>query len=153
MELKTSGNQNLCCPRQAWVTLRLPWVLLRTTLQLCRLPPPLPPPVRNSGCPFTQGQPLYASCCTVLLYFSRYCAIRLKMIFYFLCLFFMYYLCEKYNPITVQYCIADCVSGVLRLTIGLTNMLLEWNLFVNRGLAVICTRFVDNLYQAEEILF
>ena len=75
------------------------------------------------------------------------------MIFYFLCLFFMYYLCEKYNPITVQYCIADCVSGVLRLTIGLTNMLLEWNLFVNRGLAVICTRFVDNLYQAEEILF
>ena len=32
-------------------------------------------------------------------------------------------------------------------------MLLEWNLFVNRGLAVIRTRFVDNLYQAEEILF
>ena len=77
-------------------------------------PPPLPPPVRNPGCPFTQGQPLYASCCTVLLYFSRYCAIRLKMIFYFLCLCFMYYLCEKYyNPIIVLYCIADCVSGVL----------------------------------------
>ena len=65
----------------------------------------------------------------------------------------MYYLCEKYyNPITVRYCIADCVSWVLGLTIGLTNMLLERNLFVYRGLAVICRRFVDNLYQAEEIL-
>ena len=31
--------------------------------------------------------------------------------FYLLCLFFMYYLCEKYyKPIMVQYYIADCVS-------------------------------------------
>ena len=36
--------------------------------------------------------------------------LRLKM-FYFLCLFLMYYLCEKYYiPITAQYHIADCVS-------------------------------------------
>ena len=37
---------------------------------------------------------------------------------YFLCLFFMYYLCEKcYKPITVQYHIVDCVSRLLRLTL------------------------------------
>ena len=35
----------------------------------------------------------------------------------FICVFFMYYLCEKYyKPITVQYCIADCFSWVLKLT-------------------------------------
>ena len=33
--------------------------------------PPLPPPVNNSPCLFTQYQPLYVSCCTGLLYFSR----------------------------------------------------------------------------------
>ena len=37
---------------------------------------------------------------------------------YFLCLFFMYYLCEKYyKPITVQSCGANCVSWVPRLTL------------------------------------
>ncbi|KAJ8792345.1 hypothetical protein J1605_019901 [Eschrichtius robustus] len=34
-------------------------------------PPPRPPPVSNSSCLFTRCQPLDASCCTVLLYFSR----------------------------------------------------------------------------------
>ena len=48
-------------------------------LQLYHLPPPLPPPVSNSSCLFTRCQPLYASCCTVLLYFSRCCTVRLKM--------------------------------------------------------------------------
>ena len=54
--------------------------------------------------------------------------VRLKMCF-FLCLFFMCYLCEKYyKPIRVQYFIADCVSSVPRLTlldlqIELTNVL------------------------------
>ena len=55
----------------------------------------------------------------------------------------MCYLCEKHcKPITVQYYIADCVSWVPRLTlldlhqIGLTNVLLEWNSFVCRGLTV-----------------
>ena len=37
---------------------------------------------------------------------------------HFVCLLFMYYLCEKYyKPITVQYCIADCISWVPRLTL------------------------------------
>ena len=60
-----------------------------------------------------------------------------------LCLFFMYYLCEKYyKPITVQYYIADCVGWVPRLCwtceqTGLTNMLLKQNLFICRGLTVL----------------
>ena len=117
-------------------------LLLLTILQLYRLPPPLPTPVSNSACLFTRCQPLYASCCTGLLYFSRYCTVRFKM-FYFLCLFFMYYLCEKYyKPITVQYYIADCVSWVPRLTLldlrtGFMNTLLEWNSFVCRGPTVL----------------
>ena len=62
------------------------------------------------------------------------------------CLFFMYYLCEKYyKPIAVQYCIADCVSWVPRLTlldlrttksnfVGLMNVLSERTSLVFRGL-------------------
>ena len=47
-----------------------------------------------------------------------HCTLRLKMFYLILCLFFMYYLCEKYyKPITVQYYIADCVSWVPRLTL------------------------------------
>ena len=105
--------------RQVWVKLQLALhLLLLMILQLCHLPPPLPPPVSNSSCLFTQCQPLYASCCTVLLYFSRHCTVRLKMFSLFFVLFFMYYLYEKYyKPITVQYYIADCVSWVPRLTL------------------------------------
>ena len=70
------------------IALRL---LLLTILQLCHVPPPLPPPGSNSSCLFTRCQPLYASCCTVLPYFSRYCTVRFKM-FYFLCSFAFYVL-------------------------------------------------------------
>ena len=35
-------------------------------------PPPLPSPVSNSSCLFIRCQPLCASHCTILLYFSRY---------------------------------------------------------------------------------
>ena len=55
-------------------------------VQLYHLPPLLTPPVTGSWL-FMWRQPLYASCCTVLLYFSRHCAVRFKML-YFLCLFF-----------------------------------------------------------------
>ena len=48
---------------------------------------------------------LDASCCTILLYFSRY--FKIKNVLFF-CLFFVYYLCEKhYKAITVQHDIAD----------------------------------------------
>ena len=143
--LNPARNQTLCHQRQAWVKLQLALrLLLLTILQLYHLPPPLPPPVSNSSCLFTRCQPLYASCCSVLLYFSRYCTVRLKMFsLFFVCLFFMYYLGEKYyKPITVRYYIADCVSWVPRLTlldyeqIGVTNTLSERNSFVCRGLTV-----------------
>ena len=55
--------------------------------------PPLPRPVSNSSCLFAWCQPLYTSCYTVLLCFSRCRTVRLKM---FSSLFVIYYLCEKY---------------------------------------------------------
>ena len=54
----------------------------------------------------------------------------------------MYHLCEKYyKPIIVQYCIADCVSWVPKLTwlykqTGLRNVLLGHNSLVCMGLTV-----------------
>ena len=55
--------------------------------------------------------------CTTALFKVLYCKIK-NVLFIFLCLFFMYYLCEKYyKPITVQYYIASCVSWVPRLTL------------------------------------
>ena len=81
---------------QVWVKLQLAiHLLLLMILQLYHLPPLLCPPVSNSSCLFTRCQPLCASCCTGLLYFSRYCTIRLKMLSLFLCLSFMYYLCKN----------------------------------------------------------
>ncbi|XP_060005064.1 uncharacterized protein LOC132520324 [Lagenorhynchus albirostris] len=66
------SKRRTCVPSTSGVSriaaLRL---LLLTTLQLYHLPPPLPPPVSNSSCLFTRCQPLDASCCSVLLYFSR----------------------------------------------------------------------------------
>ena len=48
--------------------------------RLDHLPPPLPPPASNSSCLFTWRQPLYASCCSVLLYFSRYCSVQFSSV-------------------------------------------------------------------------
>ena len=104
--------------RQAWVQLQLALrLLLLTILQLYHLPTPLPPPVSNSSCLFTRCQPLYASCCTVL-FKVLYCKIKNVFFTFCVCLFFMYYLCEKYyKPITVQYYIADCDRWLPRLTL------------------------------------
>ena len=74
------------------------------------------PTYKPSSCKLSKMR-MCPSTPAVVLYFSRYCTVRLNM-FYFLCLFFMYYLCERcYKPITVQYYIADCVSWVPRLTL------------------------------------
>ena len=82
--------------RPAWVKLQLALrLLLLTILQLYHLPPPLPPPVSNSSCLFTRCQPLYASCCTVLLYFSRYCTVRIKNVFFIFCVCFFCIICVK----------------------------------------------------------
>ena len=60
---------------------------------------------------------LSASRCTVLVTLQG--AVRLQTVFcFYVCLFFMCYLCEKYHkPITVQYYITDCVSWIPRLTL------------------------------------
>ena len=63
-----------------------PHLLLLTNLQLCHLPPPFPPSVSNSSYLFTRCQLLCASCCTVLLYFSRYYTVRFKCFLCFLCI-------------------------------------------------------------------
>ena len=76
----------------------------------------LPSPTSS---PFSNGHLLPVSLMppclppVVLLYFSR-----LKIYFIFCVCFFMYYLCKKYcKPVTVQYCVVDCVSWVPRLTL------------------------------------
>ena len=108
-------------------------LLLLMILQLYHLPPPIFPPVSNSSCLYTSCQPLYASCCTVLLYFSRYYTIRLKNCFFLfflclcflMCLFFMYYLYEKYfKSVTIQYYVVDCVGWIPRPT--LLNLETSW---------------------------
>ena len=77
-------------------------LLLLMILQLYHLSALLPPPVSNSSCLFTPCQALYSSYCTLLLLFSRYCIVRLKMSSLFSVFVFMHYLCEKYyKPITV----------------------------------------------------
>ena len=86
VEQNPARNQNLCHQRQVCVKLQLALhLLLLTILQLYHLPPLLPPPVSNSSCLFTQYQPLYVNFCTVLLCFSRYFTVRLKVfVFYVL---------------------------------------------------------------------
>ena len=73
-------------------------LLFLPILQLCHLPPPLPPGVRNPSFLFTRCQPLYRGCYTVLLYFSRYCTIRFKNVCFIFCciLLFTYYLCRNF---------------------------------------------------------
>ena len=83
---------------QVWAKLQLALPLLvLTVLQLSHLPSLLLPPVSDASWLFIQCQPLYASCCTLLLYFSRY---YLENVF--LCLFFICYLCEKNYKILTQ---------------------------------------------------
>ena len=81
--------------------------------------PSLTPPISNSSCLFTLCQPLYASCCRTIVLFKVLCCKILNVFFIFcVCLFFIYYLCEKYyKPIMVQYYTADYVSWVPRLTL------------------------------------
>ena len=61
---------------------------------------------------------------TTVLFKVLYCKIK-NVLFFCVCLFFMYYLCEKYyKPFTVQYYVANCVTWVPRLTLlDFTNKL------------------------------
>ena len=64
-------------------------LLLLMTLQLY-LPSATssPPPVSSCSGLFTWCQPLYANCCAVLLYFSRYCMVNFNCFLYLLYLSF-----------------------------------------------------------------
>ena len=122
-------------------------LLLLKILQLYHLPPPIFPPVSNSSCLYTSCQPLYVSCHSVLLYFSRYCTIRLKSCFIFLffmclcaflCVCFSCIICVKSILNLLQYSTMKSIVlvgylGQLCWTYkqtGLTNTLLEWNSFI-----------------------
>ena len=109
------------------VSVRCEWnpsllhILLLLTSQLHHLPPPpllwaeTLPPVHSVPAPVCQ-----------LLYFARHCTVKLKMFSLFLCLFFMYYLCENYyKPVTVQNYVDNCVSWVPKLT--LLDLQANWN--------------------------
>ena len=74
--LAPARNQDLCRKCQTGVKsqLALHHPLLMV-LQLHNISPPLPPPVGHSSWLLTWCQPLYAGCCTVLLYFSRNCTV------------------------------------------------------------------------------
>ena len=59
--------------------------------------------VSNSSCLFTWCQPLYASCCTILLCFSRYCTVRLKIFSFvyvcFLCIIYVKSIITHYTTV------------------------------------------------------
>ena len=63
--------------------------------------------------------PLYTSCWTVPLCFSRYCSLSLECLLYFLYLivFYVLFVWKVLQTITVQYYIADCVSWEPKLTL------------------------------------
>ena len=55
---------------------------------------------------------------TTVLFKVLYCKIKTVFFIFCFCLFFMYYLWEKYDkPIPLQYYIGDCLSWVPRLTL------------------------------------
>ena len=87
------------------------------------------PFVSALSCPLSPLQPVVLLACSpdaspcvptavldYLLYFSRYCVVRLRMFIFGVCLSCI--ICEKYyRPITGQYYIADRVSWVPGLTL------------------------------------
>ena len=60
------------------------------------------------------SEPLGKPCCTVLLYFSRYSTIRLKMSIF---VFYVLFVWKYYEPLTVKYYVVSCASWVPRLTL------------------------------------
>ena len=115
-------------------------------LQLYRLPSPHHPLVSNASCLLTGCQPLYASCCTELLNFSKHCIVRFKM--FVLCVWFLCIICEKsiinllhysvlYQIVLVEYLGFNLGTVSLDLWMNLTtNPLWEQNSFLCRGLGV-----------------
>ena len=105
--------------RQALVTLHLVLrLLLLTILQLYPLPSHLPSPSVTLPACLLEARPL----CQLLYYTAVLFKVldwKIKNVFFVcVCLFIVYYLWEKYyKPSSVQYCVADCVNLVLRLSL------------------------------------
>ena len=76
----SSKSEIAACPR----------LLLMSILQIYHLPPPLPPPVSNSSCLFTWCQPLYASCCSTILFKVLFCKIKNVLFFVFVYVLFVW---------------------------------------------------------------
>ena len=88
--LSLMGFRRNCAHSCSWFLCRslqfaLHLQLLRI-LHLYHLPPPLTLLVSSSFFLFTQCHSLYACCCIVLLYFSRYSTVRLKLFYLFFCI-------------------------------------------------------------------
>ena len=108
-----------------------------------------PKPGTEPGSPAFQVESLPLSCRYILhcIYIYTYIIYKYSpiiYIYYLLCLFFMYYLCEKYyKPIMVQCYIAYCVSlGTLANFVGPMNKLDLW-MHSQKG---ICSYAGDLLY-------
>ena len=103
-QIELNPARNLCHQYQVWLKLHPALgLLLLMIFQLHHLPPPLAPPVNNSSCLVTRCQPLGTSCCTALLNFSRYCAIRLNVFSLFLCVCSLCIICIKSVITPLQY--------------------------------------------------
>ena len=84
MHLVPARNQNLCHQCQAWVKQHLAHPCQSPTADHSSALPPPTSPFPDSSCLFIRCQALYASSCTVLLYFSRYFKIK-NFFFYVTC--------------------------------------------------------------------
>ena len=112
----SSKEPDLCHQCQAWVKLQLALHLLLLMIHQLSLLPPLSLLQSVTLCLFSGCQSLCANCCTIVLYFLRYCTETLKMS-YLLFVLYILFVWKYYKPITVQDCIANCVSCVPRLTL------------------------------------
>ena len=120
---------------QEWVKLQhVLHLLLLMIHQIYRPPPPVHQVSPLPACSLDASPSLPAVVLCVLLYFSSYGTIRLKMLsFLFL---FMYHWCDKYyKPIRVKNYTAHCVNWVPRPTLlDLTN----WTYKHALGTELIC---------------
>ena len=129
--LRTFKDANVCSSVSGGSALCL---LLLTTLQLCHLPPLLPPPsVTPRACSLDAGPSVLA----VVLHYHTFKGSVLEDQKCFIFVFLMYYLCENYcKLIIIQYYIANCMSWVPRLTL-LDLPTHSWNGPVHMGLTVV----------------
>ena len=118
-------------------------LLLLMIVQFSHLPPPLS--LVSNCCLFTRCQPLYASCCTVPLYFSRYCTVRLKYFIYFLvcflCIICVLLLLSHISR--VQLCATPQMAAQAPLSLGFSRQ--EYWSGLPFPFPIICVQSIINL--------